>query len=179
MALRLDWRLIAFAAVVAELPDLDHLWGSGMRSALHTAWFLVFLPSAVAAAGLWWQALDGRLRRFLAATPVLLLTHMLLDLFPQASEESSRLIPLLWPLDDRLYQVAPLVADAARPSALSSMGVVVFLLAIAASVGYLAPTLAFWLEREGRRSWWVALAYGLWWPTLLLALLLAKVVRPA
>lgn len=179
LALRLDWPFVPYAAVLAELPDLDHLWGNGLRSGLHTWWFLVLLPSAVAGLVISWPGITLRWRRLAAAAPVLLLSHLLLDLFPQASEVSSRYVPLLLPFDQRLYMVAPFLGHASSPPSLSTLGIVMAILALGAALGCLAPWAADWLERTRRRSWWAGLAYGAWGPLWLGVLLLTRVVRPA
>lgn len=177
LALRLDWRLVPFAALLAEVPDLDHLGGHG-RGPLHTMWFLVLIPALVMLWGLLARWPD-RWRRLAAGAPALVVSHLLLDLFPQPSEVTSDRVPLLWPFDGRDYHLADRIGHAAQPPALSSLGIVMFLLALAVCVGYAAPTLCTWLEQNGRRWRWAAWLASAFLPLTTLLCLLAGIIHRA
>lgn len=159
-AARPDWRgtlgLVAAAAFLACLPDLDYLPGlaAGELNRYHQLFThsLVFCASASALAA--WFLRRTRLRP--PAVAAIVFSHLLLDSLTEDARPPIG-IPLLWPFSDAPFQIAGLfprweklsVAQAlTSPANLFPAGV-----ELAAGAAFLAvcALAAFFLRRRARR----------------------------
>ncbi len=159
LALRLRWRDLPLAALLAELPDLDHL---GLflpvpvlvsRGTLHNLFVCVVLPAGLAA---WmrWRDVAPRWQRLALAAPLLLTSHLLLDMLPLDPLGGVGNVLLLYPLSPTPYTLDFQAAAYLSPATYSTITLMLLLLA-----GLAALTL--WVaERRGLRP--LAALAGAW-----------------
>lgn len=108
---RLPWRetlwLLAVAAVLACLPDLDYLPGLlvGELNRYHQLFTHSLLFCTVAAAVAAWLFRKTRLRP--PTVFAIVFSHLVLDLLTEDARTPIG-IPLLWPFSEKPFQIAPL-----------------------------------------------------------------------
>jgi membrane-bound metal-dependent hydrolase YbcI (DUF457 family) len=141
LGLRLPARYLPLAAFLALAPDLDHLHlylpvpFLETRVTFHNLLVCVVLPALVYAT-LAWRGAPRRWQQLGAASPVLLTSHLLLDMLP--FDIGSAKVALLYPFKDGWYTAAPVRGNAADPTAFSSITVVMLLLAVLVAFSLLA-----------------------------------------
>jgi hypothetical protein len=184
LALRLAWRHVPLAALLAALPDLDHFAPLTPRVTFHNVLFALALPAALcvavwswpvprsprmARALAWLRARQG----LLAAAPALVGSHLVLDLLP--FEVSGNRVALLWPFDGTPWVLAREAGVAVDPTSTSTMVLAVLLL-LALVVGALAlraltsrPPAPAPADRRAAGAIAVSLALVMLFPALLAA----------
>jgi membrane-bound metal-dependent hydrolase YbcI (DUF457 family) len=113
LALGLRWRWLPLAAFIACFPDLDHLPVPGFvtRGTLTNVFVCVLLPLAVYAV-LAWRKANPEAVKIAAAAPLLLLSHLFLDMVPLDTAGDSQNVKLFYPIDGRNYTLRILDVDA-------------------------------------------------------------------
>src|SRR5581483_343929 len=105
LALRLRWRELPLAAALALAPDLDHA-GQFIpalapylvaRGTLTNVFTCLLLPAGVAA---WmrWRDVWPQWQRFALAAPLILASHLLLDMLPLDPLGGVGSVTLFWPV---------------------------------------------------------------------------------
>lgn len=128
LALRLPLRYVPIAALIAELPDLDHLDMYGVpfvesRVTFHNVWFAIALPLAIFAI-LYWRRANPDWLRLAAAAPLLLTGHLLLDMLPFEAFGGVSKLPLFWPVSDVWFTLPLVAVQRIDPREFSTMTIV-------------------------------------------------------
>lgn len=129
LALALRWPIkwLPLAALLAALPDVDHvLPGTVARVTLHNAFFCIALPLATWGT-LRWRGADPQAR--LAAGSALLLTsHLLLDMIPLDPLGAWGSVALFYPFSGEQWMLPLWKANTLDPLAITAMTLLVALL---------------------------------------------------
>lgn len=138
LALRVPVRWIPVTAFLAIVQDIDHLDKFGglpfveSRVTFHNVLFCIVLPVAIFLA-LWARGAKRDHLHVAAAAPVIMTSHLLLDIFPFETFGSVGKLPLFWPLLDTWYTF-PLVKyeriDPREISTVTLMGFTLFTLTL-------------------------------------------------
>lgn len=125
IAIRLPARQLPLAALLAIVPDIDHVefWAGSTilqaRGTLHNAFVVAIIPTlifvvmAVRGLGPKWQ-------RLAAGAPLFLTSHALLDMLPLETYGGGGRVKLLYPFDTTAYGFNMVFANRLDPTAYST-----------------------------------------------------------
>lgn len=163
LAVGLRWRDLPWAPLLAILPDLDHLDRYGLpllasRVTLHNSLFCILLPTALFGV-LYLRGVRGARLRLAAAAPLLLTSHLLLDLLPMEPFQGIGKLPLLYPFSGQTFTLPAHDLTSTDVNEYSTLSV---LLAVLALLAILTRVVTGALEAQRGRHV-PALALGLAW----------------
>lgn len=138
-AMGLRWRILVLAAILAELPDLDHFAPFTARVTFHNVFFCIVAPVVLAwpVAYRWRDRLAPDIVHLLWAAPLLVSSHLFLDMLPAATEISSNSVALWYPVGAERYHLTPDAGYGVDPTSLSTFTYLAIALVALAGAGRL------------------------------------------